>query len=170
MLVTILLTVGMMVLFTLMEWVACEFMPMKSMADFFPEDIQERLRPRIESITLTPKRIIGKILFALILLGMLGIFVFAGVDGIRNGFTYGQFLIRFLIIGVGIKLFDIIVFDWFVITKTHYFQHFFPETEGCEGWHQFGYNRKQQLRQTVMILLSAPVSSAVFYLIGRHIG
>ena len=102
MLVTILLTVGMMVLFTLMEWVACEFMPMKSMAVFFSEDIQERLRPRIESITLTPKRIIGKILFALILLGMLGIFVFAGVDGIRNGFTYGQFLIRFLIIGVGI--------------------------------------------------------------------
>ena len=119
MLVTILLTVGMMVLFTLMEWVACEFMPMPSMAGFFPEDIQERLRPRIESITLTPKRIIGKILFALILLGMLGIFVFAGVNGIRNGFTYGQFLIRFLIIGVGIKLFDIIVFDWFVITKLY---------------------------------------------------
>ena len=170
MLVTFLLTLGMMVLFTLIEWVACEFMPMPSMAGFFPEDVQERLKPRLEKLTMTPKRIIGMILFILILLGMLGIFVFAGVDGIRNGFTYGQFLIRFLIIGVGIKLFDIIVFDWFVITKTHYFQHFFPETEGCEGWHQFGYNRKQQLRQTVMILLSAPVSSAVFYLIGRHIG
>ena len=67
MLVTVLLTVGMMVLFTLMEWVACEFMPMKSMADFFPEDIQERLRPRLEKLTMTPKRIIGMILFILLL-------------------------------------------------------------------------------------------------------
>lgn len=170
MLETILLTVGMMVLFTLMEWVACEFMPMKSMADFFPEDIRERLRPRLEKLAMTPKRIIGMILFALILAGMLAIYIFAGIDGIRNDFSYWQYLVRFLIMCVGIKLFDIIGFDWFVMTKTHFFQHFFPETEGCVGWHQFGYNRKQQLRQTVMILLSAPISSAVFYLIGRHIG
>ncbi len=167
MLVTILLTLGMMVLFTLMIYVACEFMPMKSVVDFFPDDIRQHLKLRIESLTLTPKRIIGMILFALILLGMLAIYIFAGIDGIRNDFTFLQYVVRFLIIGVGIKLFDIIGFDWFMITKTHFFQHFFPETEGCEGWHQFGYNRKQQLQQSVMILLSAPISSAVFYLIGR---
>ena len=49
MLVTLLLTLGMMVLFVLMMVVASYFMPVAKMAEFFPEDIQERLKPRIEN-------------------------------------------------------------------------------------------------------------------------
>jgi hypothetical protein len=32
-----------------------------------------------------------------------------------------------------------------LLTKTHFFQHFYPETEGCEGYHRFGFKRKGQL-------------------------
>lgn len=165
--VTILLSIGMMVLFTLMELAACEFMPVKSLVDFFPEDIQECLKPRLEKLTMTPKRVVGIILLVLILLGMAGIFVFGGIDGIRNDFTYMQFFVRFLIIGACIKLFDIVVFDWFIITKTHFFQHFFPETEGCEGWQRFGYNRKQQVRQCITMLFLTPITAAIFWWIGK---
>ena len=28
----------------------------------------------------------------------------------------------------------------FLITKSHFFQHYLPETEGCAGYHRFGYN------------------------------
>lgn len=167
MLVTLLLTLGMMVLFVLMVVVASYFMPVAKMAEFFPEDIQERLKPRIENLTMTKKRVVGIILFSLIMIAMLGIFVYAGIDGIHNGFSYGQFLTRYLIIGIGIKLFDIVGFDWFVMTKTHFFQHFLPETEGCAGWHNFGYNRMQQLKQIIMILICCPISALIFYLIGR---
>ena len=38
-----------------------------------------------------------------------------------------------------------------LFTKTRFFQHYLPETEGCEGWKQFGYNRKQQLRQIILM-------------------
>ena len=30
---------------------------------------------------------------------------------------------------------------------------FFPETEGCKGWKDFGFNRKQQIRQCVAIVV-----------------
>ncbi|MBQ1521395.1 MAG: hypothetical protein IIZ74_01380, partial [Erysipelotrichaceae bacterium] len=41
--------------------------------------------------------------------------------------------------------FDIIVFDWYLLTKRHFFQHYYPETEGCAGYHSFGFNRNEQL-------------------------
>ena len=42
----------------------------------------------------------------------------------------------------------------------------FPETEGCEGWQQFGYNREQQTRQCIIIPICCLLSALVFaYLI-----
>ena len=65
----------------------------------------------------------------------------------------GKFLIlpAFLCIGVSMKVFDIVFFDYFILTRTRFFQHFFPETEGCKGWKEFGFNRKQQIRQCILI-------------------
>ena len=48
---------------------------------------------------------------------------------------------------MGVKAFDIIGLDYILITKTQFFQHYIPETKGCAGYHSFGYNRKEQLRQ-----------------------
>ena len=56
---------------------------------------------------------------------------------------------------LGVKAFDIIVLDYILITKTQFFQHYIPETKGCAGYHSFGYNRKEQLRQILMMPFSA---------------
>lgn len=40
--------------------------------------------------------------------------------------------------------------DWFLLTKSRLFQHYYPETEGCVGYHQFGFNRKKQLTRIVL--------------------
>ena len=80
-------------------------------------------------------------------LGYVGVIAYGGWDGIQKGFTFGQFLVRFLVILFGVKAFDIIALDYILITKTRFFQHYIPETEGCAGYHSFGYNRKEQLRQ-----------------------
>ena len=100
-----------------------------------------------------------------ILIAMLGVFIWAGIDGMRHGYSYGQLLLRFLIIGLGVKAFDIIGLDFFLLTKTHFFQHYFPETKGCKGWQDFGYNRRQQVRQIVMIIASSFLSAGIFTLI-----
>ncbi len=69
----------------------------------------------------------------------------------RKGFTFGQFLVRFLVILLGMKAFDIIVLDYILITKTQFFQHYIPETKDCAGYPSFGYNRKEQFWRIVTL-------------------
>ena len=153
MLVTIILTLIMCALLFLMIWAATYFMPWQRLMDFFPEDIKEKAihhRPPFPSAP-----VFGWICMVLCMLGMVGVIVYGGWDGVKNAYTFGQFLLRFLIILFGVKAFDILCLDYVLITKTQFFQHYLPETKGCAGYHQFGYNRKQQLRQIMMLPFSA---------------
>lgn len=130
-------------------------LPSPRLISFFPEDVQERLRPRVENQPMTFKRFMGWVILAAFCILYIGLFVYGAADGIKNGYSFWQFLLRFLIIGASIKVFDIVFFDYFILTKTRFFQHFFPETEGCKGWKDFGFNRKQQIRQCVAIVFSS---------------
>lgn len=49
-----------------------------------------------------------------------------------------------------LKAFDIIFLDWFLLTKSNFFQHYYRETEDCEGYHQFGFNRGEQLARIIL--------------------
>ncbi len=140
-------------------------LPMGSLIQFFPEDVREKLRPRIESLPMSPKRILGWGILILLLAGYIGLFIIGGMDGKRHGFTFLQFFVRFFVIGAVIKAFDIICLDYFLLTKTRFFQHFFPETESCAGWQNFGYNRKQQIRQCFLILVGSVITARIFTMV-----
>ena len=146
-------------------WGVTVTMPTGMLVGNFPKDVQEKLRPRIERLPMSPKRILGWIILILFLVGYIGLFIIGGIDGKRHGFTFWQFFLRFFIIGAVIKAFDIIALDYFLLTKTHFFHHYFPETEGCAGWQDFGYNRKQQMRQCVLILIGSAVTAWIFTLL-----
>lgn len=152
----------MMVLLFLMIWLATATLPYKGLADFFPEDVKERLKPRLDDLPMSGKRIIGWIMLIAITLIMIGVFIYGGIDGIRNEYNFWQFFARFVIIGAGVKVFDIICLDFILLTKTHFFQHYFPETEGCDGWKNFGYNRKEQLKQCIMIPICCILTALIF--------
>lgn len=150
-------------------WGVTITMPTKLLAKNFPEDVQERLQQRLEELDRQPmnlRRILGWMILILLCAAYIGLFVFGGIDGLQRNFSFWQFFIRFLIIGGVIKAFDIGALDYFLLTKTHFFQHYFPETEGCAGWQDFGYNRKQQTRQSMMILLGSVLTAWIFTLIG----
>ncbi len=146
-------------------WGVTVTMPTALLAKNFPEDVQEKLKPRLESLPMSPKRVLGWVILALFAAGYLMLFVIGGIDGLKHGFTFGQFFLRFFTIGAVIKAFDIIALDWFLLTKTHFFQHYFPETEGCAGWQDFGYNRRQQARQCVMIVIGSAATAWIFTLL-----
>ncbi len=165
MLTTIVLTVILWALFFLMEWVAAAFYPHPFIIAYFPEDVKEKARNHKPPFKSAPA--IGWMLIVFILAGFLGTFIYGGWDGIHKDFSYVQFLLRFLIMLYGMKAFDILFFDYFILTKTHFFQHFYPETEGCEGWKKFGYNRKEQVRQLILMLPCALIMALICYLIGR---
>ncbi len=161
---TVILSLSGCVLLFLGIWGVTVTMPTALLAKNFPEDVQEKLRPRLESLPMSPKRALGWVVLALFVAGYLALFIIGGIDGLKRGFTFGQFFLRFFAIGAVIKAFDILALDWFLLTKTHFFQHYFPETEGCAGWQDFGYNRRQQARQCVMIVLGSAFTAWVFIL------
>lgn len=95
-------------------------------------------------------RMLGRKLLLLCVALFLGAFVYGGWDGVRQGYGFWQIFGRFLGMLYLLKAFDIIGFYWFLLTRSHFFQHYYPETEGCAGYHQFGFNRKEQFVQIVV--------------------
>jgi hypothetical protein len=157
--VTLILTLMMCALLFLMIWAATYFYPWEGLLRFFPKDIEEKARLHQPPFPAAP--VIGWILMLLCALGFVGVIVYGGWDGVRKGFTFGQFLVRFLVILLGMKAFDIIVLDYILITKTQFFQHYIPETKGCAGYHSFGYNRKEQLTRIVTLPFAALLTAWV---------
>ena len=151
--VTLILTLMMCALLFLMIWAATYFYPWEGLLRFFPKDIEEKAR--LHQPPFPAASVIGWIMMLLCALGFVGVIVYGGWDGVRKGFTFGQFLVRFLVILLGMKAFDIIVLDYILITKTQFFQHYIPETKGCAGYHSFGYNRKEQLWRIVTLPFAA---------------
>ena len=62
---------------------------------------------------MSPKRALGWIILALLAAGDIALFIVGGIDGLKHGFTLGQFFLRFFTIGAGIKAFDILALDGF---------------------------------------------------------
>jgi len=151
--VTLILTLTMCALLFGMIWAAAYFYPWTGLLRFFPKDIEEKARLHKPPFPAAP--VIGWALMLLCALDFVGVIVYGGWDGVQKGFTFWQFLACFLIILFGVKAFDIIALDYILITKTRLFQRYIPETRGCAGYHSFGYNRKEQLRQILTLPFAA---------------
>lgn len=89
--------------------------------------------------------VLGWLLAVLSLVLMVGAFVHGGWNGVLSGFTFWQLFLRFNLMLYLWKAFDVVCLDWLLLTKSHFFQRYYPETEGCAGYHSFGFNRKEQL-------------------------
>ncbi len=113
-----------------------------------PKDIQAAVRDHEEPFR--GAKILGWVLLIFCALVFAGCFVCGGYDGIKKGFSFRDHFFRFLSMWYLLKAFDIIGLDYFLLTKSHFFQHFYPETEGCEGYHNFGFNCREQLIRIVL--------------------
>ena len=127
-----------------------------------PKDIQKKVLARPDY----PKwrTALGFALAAMITLGIAGVLFWAGYDAVQQDLTFGGMLVRFLLLLCGYKLFDMICFDWLLLTKLHIFQRFFPETVGCKGYEQFGFNLKSQL---IKLAGCAAVSAVIAMILSR---
>ena len=149
-LITLLLAVMMMAGLFLLLLGGVGFVQNKSFFSSAPKEVRDAV-PDTKPERFKGQHIVGWIIIILAFALMIGAVVIGAVMGIRDGLTFWQLFGRFLIIGVSMKVFDIVFFDYFILTRTRFFQHIFPETEGCKGWKDFGFNRKQQIRQCIMI-------------------
>jgi hypothetical protein len=54
-----------------------------------------------------------------------------------------------------------IFIDWYLLTKSHLFQHYYPETEGCRGFHSYGFNRKSQIAKIIIFPFVALAAAGI---------
>ena len=147
MLVTILLTLIFIASICLMMYSAVALVQNKKLFSSAPKDVQAAIREKPERFK--GARALGIILLTLSFGGCAFAFIYGAVNGIQNGFTFWQFFVRFLIMLYLYKAFDMVCFDWLLLTKSHFFQHYYPEIEGCEGLEKYGFNLKSQIAKLI---------------------
>ena len=150
MLLTIFLAIIFCAAINLMLLSAVAFIQDKKFFSSAPKEAQEAIIPRKEEL-FYGARTIGWTLMIFSMLMILGVGVISIWDGFRSGFTFWQFFIRFVLIFDIYKLYDMICFDYFLLMKFHFFQHYFPEVEKVYTGRKYGYNIKSQLLKLLII-------------------
>lgn len=148
--VTIILSLILMAALFLMLYAAVALVQDKRLFTSAPKDIQAVILPREERFR--GAKAIGIALIVFTMLIFLFAFIYGGYDGIMREYGFWQFFIRFAAMLYLLKAFDILFFDLFLLTNSHFFQHFYPETEGCKGFSSFGFNIKSHLLHMVLFI------------------
>ena len=164
MILTFILSLTVILSVLLMLYSAVALIQKKTLFSSAPKDIQAVIRDR-EKERFKGARIIGVVLLVVGMLGFAGAFIYGAVEGIQNDFSVWQFFLRFIMILYIYKAFDIICLDWLLLTKSHFFQHYYPETNGCEGYRKFGFNRKSQITKIMIfpfVSLAAALICGIF--------
>lgn len=122
-----------------------------------PKEARDVLIPRDREL-FYGARTIGWVLMIFSFLMIVGSLAIALWDGLRSGFTFRQFFIRLLIMFTVYKVYDMIFFDYFLLMKFRFFQHYYPEVESVFEGRKYGFNIRSQL---IKLLVLFPAISAL---------
>ncbi|MCR5564183.1 MAG: hypothetical protein K6F59_00105 [Gammaproteobacteria bacterium] len=138
-LITGILSLIMMLGFFLMLWSAVVFIQNKKFFSSAPKVIVDRVEVKKERFK--GQHALGYILLVLSFILLVAPIVYGMYDGVKRGFNYWDFFIRFLVMTVSLKLFDIIFFDLVLLCHSNFFPHYYPEVKDLVGPQNFGYNK-----------------------------
>ena len=157
MLLTVFLAIVFCAAITLMLFAAVAFIQDKRFFSSAPKEAQAVIQPR-ENELFYGSRVIGWTLMVFGVLMISGVGVISVWDGFRSGFTFFQFFLRFVLIFTIYKLYDMVCFDYFLLMRFEFFQHYFPEVRSVYPLKKYGFNIKSQL---IKLLVIFPVVSAL---------
>ena len=157
MLLTVFLAVVFCAAITIMLLAAVAFIQDKKFFSSAPKEAQALIEPR-ENELFYGARAIGWTLMVFSILLILGVGVTSIWDGFRSGYTFREFFLRFVLIFTIYKIYDMICFDYFLLIKFKFFQHYFPEVDSVYSGRKYGYNIKSQLLKLLVIF---PATSAL---------
>ena len=150
MLLTVFLAIVFCGAITLLLISAVAFVQDKRFFSSAPKEAREVIKPRDKEL-FYGARAMGWVLMILSALMITGVFVVAVWDGFRNGYSFLQFFLRFVLILTIYKAYDMIFFDWFLLCRFHFFQHYYPEVESVYNGRKYGFNIKSQLLKLFVI-------------------
>lgn len=148
---TFILTLVMMAGLFLLLWEAVGFVQDKRLFTSAPKEIQDAVQPKTERFK--DQHILGWLMLIIALIMMVGAILLGAWDGIRNYFSFSRYFVRFLIMLLGMKVFDIVVFDWFLLCRSNFFPRYFPKVKSIVGPRLFGYNWKTHLKEITVYLV-----------------
>ncbi len=159
MILTVFLAIVFCMAITLLLISAVAFVQDKRFFSSAPKEAQEVLKPRDREL-FYGARTMGWILIIISSLTILGVGVISIWDGLRSGYSFNQFFLRFVLILTIYKAYDMIFFDWFLLCKFHFFQHYYPEVESVYEDRKYGFNLKSQLLKLLVIFPAASALAA----------
>ncbi len=159
MILTVFLAIVFCMAITLLLISAVAFVQDKRFFSSAPKEAQEVLKPRDREL-FYGARTMGWVLIIISSLTILGGGVISIWDGLRSGYSFNQFFLRFVLILTIYKAYDMIFFDWFLLCKFHFFQHYYPEVESVYEDRKYGFNLKSQLLKLLVIFPAASALAA----------
>lgn len=153
MITTILLALLMMAGMFLMLWAAVGFIQDKRLFSSAPEQIRNAIQPKDERFR--GQHALGWVLLAVSLVMLVGALLLGACDGARNGFGFWEFFARFAVMLLLLKAFDILFFDWFLLCRSQFYPHYFPEVAPYVGPQLFGFNKKSHAAQIALIIVAS---------------
>jgi len=159
MLMTLFLAIVFCAAITLMLISAVTLIQNEKFLSSAPKEALELLKPRNDEVFFGA-RAMGWVLMTISILMILGVGAVSIWDGFRNGFSFFQFFLRFVLIFTVYKAYDMIFFDWFLLCRSHFFQHYYPEVSPVYNGRKYGYNLKSQLLKLLVIFPAASALAA----------
>ncbi len=157
MLLTVFLSIVFCAAMALMLLSAVAFIQDNKFFSSAPEEVRKVIVQRDKELFCGARKI-GWTLMIICILMVLGVGAVAIQDGIRNGFTFSQFFARFVTIFTIYKLCDMILIDYYLLLRSHFFQYYYPEGENIMEGRKYGFNIKSQLLKLFVIF---PAASAL---------
>ena len=159
MLLTVFLAIVFCGAITILLISAVAFVQDKRFFSSAPKEAQALIKPRNAEL-FYGARTMGWVMMILSALMILGVGVISIWDGFRSGYSFMGFFLRFVSIFTIYKAYDMIFFDWFLLCKFHFFQHYFPEVASVYNGRKYGYNLKSQLLKLLVIFPAASALAA----------
>lgn len=131
-----------------------------------PKEVQELIKQRDEEL-FRGARAMGWVMMVISVLMILGVGVISIWDGFRSDYTFMGFFLRFVSIFTIYKAYDMIFFDWFLLCRFHFFQHYYPEAECAVNGRRYGFNIKSQLLK-LLVIFPAVSALAAWLCSGAH--
>ena len=153
--ITILLAMIMMAGLFLMLYSGVALIQNRRFFSSAPKEVQSFLQDKDERFR--GQHFLGWVLVAVSIVLMIGAVVYGAWNGIHNDYTFWQFFIRFAVMFLLLKAYDILFFDWYLLCRSSFFQRYYPEVAPYYGPHLFGYNKKSHMIQIVIFIAVAAV-------------
>ncbi|HGE9247959.1 TPA: hypothetical protein ACI8FI_001246 [Streptococcus pyogenes] len=151
----------MMIGLFLLLWAGVGFIQNKDFFSSCPKEVFDVIEPKEKRFR--GQSLVGWILAIIAILFMGSSIIVGAVDGVQNNFTYIQFFIRFLMILLLLKAFDIVFFDWVLLCNRgfSFFEKYYPEVANVLTPKLFGYNKRDHIIQIIGIVVGSILLSYI---------